>query len=168
VDLRGRGVRRAVFGVVVAALVVPVVVLLFVGRGGSTRPRAAAPIKGTDLSGRHVSLDQFRGRPVLVNFWASWCDPCRAEFPLIREYSHAHPDVAVLGVDFMDARDNAAAFVREMQADWPSVVDPDGTIGRRFGIVGLPVTVAVDRQGRVTARHIGQLHPGDIEKLLAV
>lgn len=129
---------------------------------------AAPPITSTDLEGRPVRLSDYRGKPVLVNFWASWCVPCRKEFPLLKE---VHGDeVTVLGVVFQDSRRAAGDFMREQQATWPAVVDPGGHISRAYGVgfrPGLPVTVAVDGRGALVDRHVGQLRREDLDVLVA-
>ncbi|MDP9389461.1 MAG: TlpA family protein disulfide reductase, partial [Actinomycetota bacterium] len=137
---------------------------------GDRRPAAGAapPIATVDLEGNRVRLADFGGKPVLVNFWASWCVPCRKEFPLLRE---AHDDgVAVLGVIFQDDRRSAAAFMREQRATWPALVDPEGRIARAYGVglrPGLPVTVAIDGRGVLRERHIGELRREDLARLVA-
>ena len=168
---RRTAVRLAV-GVAAVGLVVATTVLVLspAGSGGGTRARLGFPAPataGSDLDGRSVSLDGLRGRSVVVNFWASWCDPCRAEFPLLRALRVARPDIAVLGVAVNDAHDSAAAFARDMQADWPSILDREGKVAKRYGLEGLPWTFVVDRRGVVRARHAGELHPGDLERMLA-
>lgn len=122
-----------------------------------------------DLTGRPVSLADFRGRPLLINFWASWCVPCRREFPQLQKAVRAGR-VAVLGVVFQDSRRAAARFMVEQGADWPGLVDPDGDIAEAYGVrlrPGLPVTVAVDARGRLVARHVGELRGDDLAKLVA-
>jgi cytochrome c biogenesis protein CcmG/thiol:disulfide interchange protein DsbE len=132
--------------------------------GGSGR----APTFSTfDLDGRPVSLRDFRGRPVLVNFWASWCIPCRREFPLLREV-HG-PDVTVLGVVFDDSPSAARRFMRDQAATWPALVDPQGRIAAAYEVrrkPGIPVTVAIDRNGVLVDRQIGEARRADVARLV--
>jgi DsbE subfamily thiol:disulfide oxidoreductase len=118
-----------------------------------------------DLDGRPVKLADFRGRVVLLNFWASWCAPCRAEFPRLRT---VHGDkVAVVGVLYDDRAEPALAFAREHGATWPSVIDPRGEIAKAYGVgPGIPVTWVVDADGVARARHHGELHDADLTRLL--
>jgi cytochrome c biogenesis protein CcmG/thiol:disulfide interchange protein DsbE len=121
-----------------------------------------------DLEGRPVRLVDHRGKVVLVNFWASWCVPCRREFPLLKELNG--DDVAVLGVVFQDSVEAAGAFMREQGATWPGLVDPDGRIAEAYGVrpkPGIPVTVAVSPDGQVVDRQIGEARRQDLERLLA-
>ena len=121
-----------------------------------------------DLQGRTVRLADYRGRIVLVNFWASWCVPCRREFPLLKQI---HGDrVAVLGVVFRDEAGPASAFMRDQGATWPGLVDPRGRIAEAYGVgarPGIPVTVAVTADGRLAGRHVGEAGREDFERLVA-
>ena len=134
---------------------------------------AAPGFATVDLHGRPVRLADYRGRIVLINFWASWCVPCRKEFPLLEEVngtSAGGRDVAVLGVVFQDTVEAARAFMREQGADWPGLRDPGGRIADDYGVglrPGLPVTVAVAPGGRLAGRHVGELRDGDLERLVA-
>ena len=120
-----------------------------------------------DLEARPVALGDYRGKVVLLNFWASWCVPCRREFPLLKEVHGG--DVVVLGVVFQDSRRPAAAFMREQGATWPGLVDPRGQIARAYGVgtrPGIPVTVAVSPDGRLRARHVGEAGRDDLRRLV--
>jgi thiol-disulfide isomerase/thioredoxin len=102
-------------------------------------------------------LSQLRGTPVVVNFWASWCQPCREEGPHLAEAAREFGDrVQFLGVDIQDERTLARLFIREFGWPYPSVFDPAEAVKNSFGFVGQPVTVFFDREGeRVTLRHAG-------------
>jgi cytochrome c biogenesis protein CcmG/thiol:disulfide interchange protein DsbE len=129
--------------------------------------KQAPEISGRGLDGKTVSLSSDRGHAVLVNFWASWCIPCRDEFPLLRAALTAHPDLRILGVAFQDAASAARQFADQAHATWPSVVDSKDHHATIWGVRAPPVTVLVGLDGVVRARHIGQLRPGDIDRLLA-
>lgn len=127
-----------------------------------------APLFDTfDLTGAPVRLSQFRGHEVLVNFWASWCIPCKQEFPLLQAALAHHPGLVVLGIVHQDSSANARAFMRTRDATWPAVVDPQNQIAGAYRVNGIPVTVAVDASGVVRARHVGVLQPGDPDRLIA-
>ena len=137
--------------------------------GGSSRAEVgeqAPAFTGYDLDGRRVALADFRGRVVLVNFWASWCAPCRAEFPRLRAVHGER--VAVVGVLYDDRSEPARAFAQEHGATWPSVVDPEGRIAAAYGVgPGIPVTWLIDADGVARARHHGELTDADLTRLLA-
>ncbi|HUP68798.1 MAG TPA: TlpA disulfide reductase family protein [Acidimicrobiales bacterium] len=120
-----------------------------------------------DLTGERVRLIHYRGKVVMLNFWASWCVPCRKEFPLLKQV-HGE-DVVVLGVVYQDSKRAAAAFMRDQGATWPGLIDPDGEIADAYGVAakpGLPVTIAIDKRGVLVKRHIGELRKGDLEELI--
>ena len=138
--------------------------------GGRARVGEAAPAFVTsDLDGDRVALRDFEGRPVLLNFWASWCDPCRREFPLLQGVQEAG-DVEVLGVVFDDRAASAADFMEEFGATWPGLVDPRGQIAAAYGVAkkpGIPVTVAIDSDGVLRRVQLGELTPARLAELLA-
>ena len=103
--------------------------------------------------GGAASLADYRGKVVVLNFWASWCEPCRAESPLLQRW-HRRLDKAgatVLGVDVQDVSDDARAFVARYGLTYPMLRDGPGDIRDEYGILGLPETFVVDRHGRIAA-----------------
>ena len=119
-------------------------------------PGPAPAISGRTLDGDTLDLASLRGRPVLLNVWASWCGPCRKEIPAIAAWAKAHPEVTVVGVDYQDDVDAARAFAREHGATWPSIVD-DGPIGEALQVPGLPATYLIDADGRLVDRILGEV-----------
>ena len=112
-------------------------------------------------------MSGLRGRPVLVNFWASWCGPCRDEFPLFKTFSAAHPDLAIVGVIYQDTSAKAKDFATSFGATWPSVTDPDGSMAKAYRIVGPPQSYFIDRSGVMSTRQIGILTAPDLERQYA-
>ena len=153
--------RRVLAAVLLAG--VAVVALLFLraaGGGGNHVGDTAPQFVSTDLSDRPVSLGSFRGRPVILNFWASWCVPCRREFPVLQQLLTRHPQVAVLGVVFEDADQPARAFLQSERATWPGVRDPRSQIADAYDVhakPGIPVSVLIDGAGKVRAYQYGPL-----------
>ncbi|HVE95210.1 MAG TPA: TlpA disulfide reductase family protein [Acidimicrobiales bacterium] len=136
------------------------------GGGDETAPevgRVAPTFATTDLDGEKVRLRDFRGQTVVVNFWASWCTPCRKEFPLLAQLDK-RDDVTVLGVVFKDTVANARRFMDEQNADWPALRD-DGAIAKAYRVgPGIPASVVVGADGVVRVRHIGEF--SDVSELL--
>ena len=110
---------------------------------GNTAPEFELPSVTT---GEMISSDDLKGRPVVVNFWASWCIPCREEAPLLeRAYREYRDDgVIFLGVNIKDARGDAQDFIEEFGITYPNVRDVDQQLTRPFGVIGLPETFFLD------------------------
>ena len=103
-------------------------------------------------------LARERGTPVLVNIWASWCSPCRHEAPFLATASETYGDrVQFVGVDILDARDSARAFMHESGWTYPSVYDPNGAIRDGLGIIGQPATLFYDADGTLVKQWLGPL-----------
>jgi peroxiredoxin len=124
---------------------------------GTARIGAKAPTFSTfDLDGRRVRLAEVDG-PVLVNFWASWCIPCRDEFPefVAARAQHAQDGLEILGIVHLDGADAAAGFARERGADWPLLLDPKDEAWKAYQGIGVPSTYFIDREGVVRATSLG-------------
>jgi cytochrome c biogenesis protein CcmG, thiol:disulfide interchange protein DsbE len=121
------------------------------------------------LDGKTVRLSDYRGKPVVLNFWASWCIPCREEFPLLRRtLATHHDDFALIGVNTLDnIESDGRAFAHEQRADWPSGFDPDSVVARGYGVNDLPQTFFIDRDGVVSSHLYGQLTSDTLRAELA-
>jgi len=118
--------------------------------------------------GGSIRLEDYRGQVVLLNFWATWCLPCRSEMPLIQatyEQLGGQGFVA-LGVDFDEPAEDVIAFGEELGIDFPLLLDPGGEVQRLYRVVGYPTTVILDREGRITAYHIGILAKSQLDQYL--
>ncbi len=130
--------------------------VIVVGAGGLDGQPAPA-FHLADLQGRTVDLSSFAGRPVIVNFWASWCIPCQQEFPLYRQAlgQYAAQGLEVLGIIFNDTPDRARAFMSREGATWPALIDPDGAVARAYRVAAIPTSYFVDRHGVIRAASYG-------------
>lgn len=136
--------------------------------GSPLLDRPAPDFTLEDLSGEPVRLSDYRGRPVLVNFWASWCEPCKVEFPLFEaaRQRYAGTGLEILGVVHNDSAEAAAAFVAEEGAEWPTLLDPDDAVWDAYGGLGVPTTFFIDREGVVRAVSYGPPLSGSLDKQL--
>ena len=117
---------------------------------------AAVEADGVDpVTGEQVSLADYEGTPVVLNFWASWCSPCREEIPALVELAERHPEIALVGVNFQDAASSARALQRELGFEFPSIGDPDGNLGAELGIQGMPTTYLLDAEHRIAGVIVG-------------
>ncbi|MCL4489153.1 MAG: TlpA family protein disulfide reductase [Chloroflexi bacterium] len=129
------------------------------GAGSSSRPttvkvgQAAPEINLKSLTGDQIVLSQLQGRPVIVNFWATWCGPCREEFPtLVRKYKqYQNQGLVIIGVNYQDENsdDGVRTFMRNTLVNFPIVRDQDGRVGEMYRISGLPTSIFIDRKGIV-------------------
>jgi cytochrome c biogenesis protein CcmG, thiol:disulfide interchange protein DsbE len=142
--------KRGTALVVVAVVAAFVLVEVLSGSSGKSSGRPAPPLPPTALRGKPVTLADLRGRPALVNFWASWCEPCRKEAPELQRFSHTLDGKASLvGVDYTDDAGSARSFARKAGWGYPLLRDPNGTYGDRYGLSGLPSTAVLDPKGRI-------------------
>jgi cytochrome c biogenesis protein CcmG/thiol:disulfide interchange protein DsbE len=114
----------------------------------------APPLELPRLSGAGTqSLDDYRGKVVVLNFWASWCKPCREESPLLDRWHRRikRDGGTVLGVDALDVTSDARDFIRQYKLTYPMLRDGDGGSRESYGIVGFPETFVIDRRGRIAA-----------------
>jgi len=121
------------------------------------------------LDGAEVSLSQFRGQPVLINFWASWCIPCREEMPeLVRAYeAHKAEGFIILGVNLTheDTLSDAQAFAKEFSISFPVLLDEDGTVsGKLYIIPGIPTSIFIDRDGLLKRIQVGKMTGQQIDR----
>jgi cytochrome c biogenesis protein CcmG, thiol:disulfide interchange protein DsbE len=130
-------------------------------------PAKALRLPGLD--GPAVDLAALRGRPVVVNFWATWCEPCVREFPLLRAAAAAHKAdrLAVVGVLTGDRPGAARDFVRAQRATWPVALDPEATTATAWGAVGLPHTWFVRPDGTLASHQLGELTQASLDRQLA-
>jgi cytochrome c biogenesis protein CcmG, thiol:disulfide interchange protein DsbE len=121
----------------------------------------------TALDGSEVTSDALAGRPTVVNFWATWCEPCEREQPMLARAAREHTEVSFVGVDFRDEDDAAREWISRYDVPYPSVTDPTGSLASRFGVTtGLPTTIVADADGRLRYRVLGELDVATLERLL--
>lgn len=127
----------------------------------------APALAGETLDGGHYDLAEDPADAVLVNVWASWCGPCRAEFPVLAAAARdlAPRGLSVVGVNTQDEREDAERFLAEMGGEaYPSVADRDGRHAVNWGTFGIPETFVVDDTGTVRARLVGEVTPEWIDQ----
>ena len=157
-------------GVIVVAAAAGAVVLSSSDTGASRRPEVGQPAPAFDLEsvdGGRVSLESLRGRPVIVNFFASWCLPCKKELPLFLLARGRNPEIALVGVIYDDVPAAARVFRDAYGRDWPALIDSDGHVAAAYAVPGPPQTFFVDRDGILRAAHLGEIDPASLDAKLA-
>lgn len=117
--------------------------------------------------GRHFNLADLQGRPVLINFWATWCPPCRREMPDIVQAATTHPQLVVLAVNVQEEQALVQAFAETFQMTIPVVRDAKGDVRDAYGVRGMPTSVFIDKKGRIATVWTGFLTPELLDKFVA-
>jgi cytochrome c biogenesis protein CcmG, thiol:disulfide interchange protein DsbE len=142
--------RNLAVGLLAAAAVAALVVAEIATSGSGASQRPAPELPSQVLQGPRVDLASLHGKPALVNFWASWCTPCKQEAPELQRLARTLPDQArLVGVDWNDTTANATEFIREHALTYPILRDGSNEVGDRFGITGLPTTFVLDSRGQI-------------------
>lgn len=131
------------------------------------KPNTIAPdFQLTTYDGQSVHLASYRGKVVVVNFWASWCVPCKDEQPVLESLWKRYQDrgVVFLGVDIQDTQHDGLAFIRQFGASYPMAPDPTGAVSISYGVVGMPETYIVSREGTIARKIVG---PVDANQMIA-
>jgi peroxiredoxin len=130
---------------------------------------AIAPdFKLLNIEGEEVHLSQLRGQPILINFWATWCAPCRLEMPAMQNRfdRFAREDLQILAVNFDEPLEDVQAFADELNLTFEVLLDPGGAIQRAYRIRGYPTSFFLDRNGIIRVLHIGVMTEGQLDDYL--
>ncbi len=171
---RRRSTRRDWIAAGLASAVVVTLVIVFTASNPPEPPEEGTPVSGQAPAfeledvrdpDRTVALADFSGRPVVVNFFAAWCVPCRREMPALESaYQQVKERVAFVGIDTEDIRSDGLTLLEETGVTYPAAFDPDGDVARGFGVIGMPTTVFVSPAGEKLEQVTGEITE---ERLLA-
>ena len=167
-------------GLIALAAVAALLAIALVASGPSSGPAAhpaapafSLPVLGASgasgASGQQVSLSDYAGKPVIVNFFASWCEPCQKETPLLAKFYRAeHGRVAIVGLDENDGLNNAMSFTHKEGVSYPVGFDPGVTAASAYGVAGLPQTFFLDARHRIVDRVFGAVTQADLNRGIAL
>jgi cytochrome c biogenesis protein CcmG/thiol:disulfide interchange protein DsbE len=150
--------------VTVPALVLfaAIVVFSFTRQGGNALGAQPVGQSAPDFNlplydGKKLSLSDLRGKPVVLNVWASWCDPCREEAPAIERVWQQYQDrgVVFVGIDIWDSEADGKGFIERFGLTYPNGPDAAGNIGKQYGVTGVPETFLIGKDGKVARKFIG-------------
>jgi thiol-disulfide isomerase/thioredoxin len=128
-------------------------------------PEPAPEVSGEDpITGEDVALADFRGKPVVINIWASWCPGCNDEAADLREFAADHPEAVLFGVDFQDTFGGAREFYERWGWKHRSIFDSSGSQTAQLGLFGLPTTLFLDAEHRIAARVVGATDRAGFER----
>lgn len=163
------------FGLVIS-LSIAAIIVQQIPQTAESAPRSLPPTVGAavasfDLpllgSSTHVNLSKYRGKAVLLNFWATWCPPCEAEMPLLEQTAQAYPDqLIVLGVNNQEDDQTVNAFIAQHGITFPIALDTSGMVADQYFARNFPTTYFVDDQGILRAQHLGALTPETLIRYL--
>jgi thiol-disulfide isomerase/thioredoxin len=121
----------------------------------------------TDLSGKKVQLSDFQGKVVILDFWATWCGPCRMEIPNFVKLQTKYGDkLAIVGLTVSSPEADVRSFAQKQGINYSVLLEADNLTDRYGGIVGIPTTFVLDRQGRITQKFIGVMEPSTFEEAI--
>jgi cytochrome c biogenesis protein CcmG, thiol:disulfide interchange protein DsbE len=161
--------RHKLISTVVALFAVAAVAVSLATSGGGGSPSdPVAPgftLNSLTAPGQHITLSQYRGKPLIVNFWASWCEPCQQETPLLASwYTSQHGHVIVVGLDENDTASSALQFAKAKGVSYPIGVDPALAAANAYGVTGLPQTFFLNAQHRIVDHVLGAVTEADLDK----
>jgi peroxiredoxin len=119
-----------------------------------------------NLAGEEVSLKDYRGKKVMVNFWATWCPPCKEEMPAMEKfYKKNSKEVEILAVN-LDPQNNVKGFVEEKGLTFPILLDEEGSTQQTYSVISIPTTLILDEQGLILKKHIGSMTFEQMQELM--
>ena len=159
--------RRVILPVAIAVVVVALLGLLYYGltsqrleSGVTPKPNSVAPdFSLQTYDGKTVHLADLRGKTIVVNFWASWCGPCRDEQPVLNDLAKKYTDqgVVFVGVNIQDKQADAQAYLKDLGVGYPVVVDPNGAVYINYGVVAVPETYVITPSGTIKRKFAGPI-----------
>lgn len=156
-----------------ALVIVPLVALLAARFGTDPRAlpsvleeKAAPPFALSDLSGQTWTLDHLRGKPVVLNFWSTWCQPCKLEHRLLQQAPARYPQVQFLGVLYADEPAKARPYLEQVGSGFPTLIDPKGIVSIDYGVTGVPETYFISKEGVIMRKFAGPLDAAMLDTFL--
>jgi peroxiredoxin len=126
---------------------------------------AAPSFELKTLDGKKLRLENLRGKRVLLNFWATWCPPCKAEMPELERFYHQHKkDIEVVAVN-IDSQSNVKGYAKKLGLTFPILLDEKNEVNKDYGVLSIPTTYLIDEKGKIINLHIGSMSKNELNKL---
>jgi cytochrome c biogenesis protein CcmG, thiol:disulfide interchange protein DsbE len=164
---RARTVRYLAFVLIVLAVPLSLVIRRAVDTNQRIDPLHSGPAPAftlQSLDGQTVSLADYRGGPLVVNFWGAWCEQCRLELPLLAEMKRRFPAVPIVGILYREDPEVGRAAAAHGDATWPTLVDPGGKAAQSYGVAGAPATFFIRPDGTIAGDLLGPVSTGILQK----
>lgn len=164
-------VKKVAAGIVLVLLIVIAMVQALEAEQEEALPGLKTGITAPDftlqtLNGENVKLSDYEGKKVVLNFWATWCKPCREEMPDLQAvYSENKEDVVILAVN-MDAHNDVKGFTDQYAVTFPVLLDEEDEVSERYQVISLPTTYFIDADGKIAQKHLGQITDEQLEDVL--
>jgi cytochrome c biogenesis protein CcmG/thiol:disulfide interchange protein DsbE len=172
VSKKRRGVNYTVLGIGFV-LIAPLLALFFVSFDTNQREvpsvlvaQPAPDFTLTDLDGQSWSLEALKGKPVVLNFWSTWCGPCKAEHGFLQQAASRNPDVQFLGVIYSDEPDKCRRYLDRAGTTYDHLVDDNGRTAIDYGVGGVPETFFIDANGTIVHKQVGPVNGPILSHLL--
>jgi cytochrome c biogenesis protein CcmG/thiol:disulfide interchange protein DsbE len=137
---------------------------------GHPAPNFSLVMLQSDPGKSTLSLSNLKGKPIVLNFWASWCQPCKEELPLLenawKQMQVQKKEIVILGIDFQESSSDATSFLQQQGITYLAGLDINGSIANKYGVASLPQTIFIDRNGTVTSREPGELTTQELSRNL--
>lgn len=159
--------RFAAPAIAIAAIAALIAIEVATSSSNGTDLGPAPQLPSDVLVGPRASMADLHGKPAAINFWASWCGPCRREAPELERLARSlHGRARLIGVNYTDSLGDARDFIREFHLTYPNLRDPDGVVGDRYGLTGLPGTAIIDPHGQLVELLRGPQTAEDVQHAL--
>jgi thiol-disulfide isomerase/thioredoxin len=135
---------------------------------GSVNVNSHAPVFSLpEIAGATIQLDDYLGKVVILNFWATWCAPCKEEMPVLDLFGLEHTDsLVILGIAVGESSETVRSFIEELNVNYPIMIDQTGVVGSVYHVAGYPTTYFIDGKGIIRGKYIGLLTPRILEQNL--
>jgi peroxiredoxin len=126
----------------------------------------APPFSLVNMEGKQVKLEDYKGKKVMLNFWATWCPPCKAEMPAMQQlYEKSGSSYEILAIN-IDPENDVGGFVNEYELTFPILLDKTGAVNSEYGIISIPTTFLIDENGKMQKKHIGMMTLEQMEEFM--